>query len=735
MLVRVFRVTDKFSNAALKLSVWLSNGFLDQVVYLRTSIETLIVGLWTSVSGTASTVAKSSQNVYQKAQKAVETTEQKRREVMAQRATSGPIGQVGGAVAPREMVIEDPMVTQNRTLSLFAVVLMVALIGIVLWSTSREGTVSSSPNNRGEGILPQNSPIPTEGHSLPTPRPTPTEPSLTFASWRGTLAFTVRESGQEDIFALQRNDAQPRRLTNDPADDRDPAWSPDGTTLAFVSNRSGSWDLYTLNVETQALTRLTSTTHFVGAPTWSPDGVFIAYEAYDPVAGNIDIYIVAADLSQGPGQLTTNPGPDIEPAWSPSPDGTGGRLIAYTSIRDGQQDIYIYDLDNPSDEGALNLTNTPDEIENYPAWSPDGQQVVYSSRTAGIETVYFRNINNPSVATAVGRGRMPVWNPVDGSSIFYAQQQRQNEWLISGAIPNSFGSSSSTLAINGVLSDLDWTPNEPVFQGVVANYPPIASASNAQPDADGLYNLAALPGVNAGEAYLNQRVAVSFNELRLKTTDAIGIDFLATLDSAFWNLERSPDIGQPRENWHYAGRAFAIPSNAALQDNPPPVVVVREDHEVGVYWRVYVRVAEQAQNGTRGEPLRSIPWDFVSRGSGDADAYELGGQLMETVPSGYYVDLTQLAADYGWFPIPSDRTWRQNFSGILFWEFVRTDGLTWREAMRELYTEDALNRFLNDEPVNLPTLVPEDEEETPTSVPQDEITPTRTPTPIPPDLQ
>lgn len=736
MLVRVFRVTDKFSNAALKLSVWLSNGFLDQVVYLRTSIETLVVGLWTSMSGTASTLSKSSQNVYQRAQKAVEVTEQKRREVMAQRATTGTTNYSGGAVGPAEMVIEDPMITQNRTLSLFSVLLMVALIGIVLWSTNREGPTSTPSIG---GALPQNSPNPTEGGpSLPTPQPTRTDIPPTFASWRGTLAFTVRESGQEDIFALQRNDAQPRRLTNDPADDRDPAWSPDGTTIAFVSNRNGSWDLYTLNVQTQALARITTSTHFVGAPTWSPDGVFIAYEGYDPVSGNIDIYIIAADRSSGPYQITFNEGPDIEPAWSPSnPDGTGGRLIAYTSIRDRQQDIYLINLDNPNDEDAINLTSTTDEIENFPAWSPDGRQVVYSSRIAGVETVFFRNIDDlETPAVAVGNGRMPVWNPVDGSSIFYAQQRRQNEWLISGAIPFSFGSNSSTLSINGVLSDLDWTPNEPVFQGVVANYPPIPPVTNIQPDADGLYNLAALPGVNNGDAYLNPRAAIPFNALRNRATDVIGIDFLSQLGSAFWALDRSPDIGQPRENWHYTGRAFSLPdaNDLITQSDPAPLVAVREDREIGVYWRVYVRVAQEAQNGIRGEPLRSVPWDFASRVSGDADTYEVGGQLMETVPSGYYVDFTQLAADYGWLPIPSDRTWRQNFSGVLFWEFVKTDGLAWRAAMRELYTEDALNRFLNNEPVVIPTTVPDEEDEA-TDIPADEITPTRTPTPIPPDLQ
>ncbi|MBI5931637.1 MAG: PD40 domain-containing protein [Chloroflexi bacterium] len=725
MLVRGFRLTDKLSNAFLKLAVWLVSGFMQQVTDLREAGQTTMVNLYQSVTGATEVVMRGGRKAY-------DATGTRQRGLMVQRATMVAVDRES-----KVTVVEDPLVTQNRTLSVFAVVLMISLIAVVIWSTSRNNDNGNIGNSRVFVPLPQqtgNATVVLLPSATPTLTPVP-QP----LNWRGTLVFSVRENGQDDIFALQRGSSQPLRLTDHLSDDRDPAWSPDGRTVAFVSRRDGPWDLYTLDVITKQVTRLTFTPGFEGSPSFSPDGAFIAYESYQD--NDLNIYIVAVDGSGGcPCRVTNNPGPDYEPDWMPNVDGKGGRWIAYTSWRGGQQDIYAISLDNPSDQAAINVTNTRDIDESYAAWSPDGRAIAYSGVFDGIEGSFYRQIQwaqdfsggTPGPEVSIGRGRMPAWNPIDGSSLFYVAPRRSNYWQILAAQTGSFGGGGDLTLINGEVSDLDWTPYEPQFTGLTATYPPLYTEREER-GSDGLYGLASLPGVTTTDAFLNTRVDDSFNALRVKIYEVAGWDVLAQLDDAFWRNSRRPEPGQDPYNWHYAGRAFSMQRNLISQGNPTPIVVVREDREVGTFWRVYVRVDDKYQNGVLGEPLRSVPWDFDSRTSGDIDAYENGGKLMDAVPTGYYVDFTELAADYGWLPIEAGRTWRRNFADILFWDFVKTDDIVWQTAMGELYTQSEVEQFinfLNGGPSVEPTAIP-----AATEVVADTPEPERSPTPLPPDAQ
>jgi TolB protein len=108
---------------------------------------------------------------------------------------------------------------------------------------------------------------------------------------------------------------------------------------------------------------------------------------------------------------------------------------------------------------------------------------------------------------------------------------------------------------------------------------------------------------------------------------------------------------------------------------------------------VYLRVAPESQNGQLGEPLRRLSWDFLSRSSGDVEAYNQGGRLRAAIPAGYYMDFTQVAADYGWLPFPAGSDWRANTNTINYWMFWKPEGLAWYDAMREIHTEGALVNF------------------------------------------
>jgi TolB protein len=617
----------------------------------------------------------------------------------ARRVTGATVQTAGATMARRAAraeldtkVVVDPLQTQNRMLSVLTVVLLAALIGVVLWATNPG---NQSPQLAATNLLGGNTLLQADDGqpqatqvALATAVPTVTPlPSLLEA--RGSIAYTVRENGQDDIWVMGVGDRVPLRLTNSPEDERDAAWSPDGRRLAYASRQDGNWDIYVYDMQTGETTRMTYDLSFQGAPRWSPDGEWLVYESYQ--GNNLDIYVMRRDGSSEQ-RLTEHPEPDFSPAWSPD-----GRRVAFVSWRDGNQDIYLFSLDDPRDAAVVNLTNTPQRHEDYPAWSPDGSLIAYSAVDGGVEKVFVKSADDPdAVAQVLGRGRAPTWSP-DGSSLIVAVDSIDGTQLV--AIPFA-GTGVATLVVPVPAGTTrpDWTtaalPPALIQSGGVG--PGVIEALYIEQESAGLddppYKLQPLLNVNTQIAALNERVNDSFNALRERVLAEVGRDFLGELEDAFWSIDRLPQPGEARRNWHMTGRAFSINRNA-IAGFPPPIEIVREDGEINTQWRVYVRVADGAQNGQLGEPLRRMPWDFMSRNQGDVEAYNQGGRLRASMPSGYYVDLTALAADYGWEPIPAGTDWRANYNSINFWMFVKPDGLSWYDAMRELYTEPQMGGF------------------------------------------
>ncbi|HEX7049665.1 MAG TPA: LpqB family beta-propeller domain-containing protein [Longimicrobiales bacterium] len=227
------------------------------------------------------------------------------------------------------------------------------------------------------------------------------------------IMFIGNRDGNYEIYVMNVDGSGLENLTNDPATDYYPVWSPDGTKIAFVSDRDGNVEIYVMNADGSGQTNLTKHTGGDGFPVWSPDGSRIAFVSQRD--GNKEIYVMNVDGS-GQTNLTNDPATDAEAAWSP--DGT---KIAFVSDRDGNVEIYVMNADG---SGLTNLTNDPAMNANpafnaAPAWSPDGTKIAFLSDRGtrvpgGSVDIHVMNADGSGVVNITnhsGNGFEPSWRP------------------------------------------------------------------------------------------------------------------------------------------------------------------------------------------------------------------------------------------------------------------------------------------------------------------------------------
>jgi|GEM_PF-1451688 len=238
------------------------------------------------------------------------------------------------------------------------------------------------------------------------------------------IAFASEKSGNDDIFVINADGSGLTRLTDDPADDLDPAWSPDGIRIAFTSQREGTRQLYVMGADGQDVRHvLTDTAMSPQAPSWSPDGEWIAFHTWHD--GDLDIYKVRVNGTDS-ARLTDTPGRDIYPVWSP-----GGEYILFLSERAeddaGYSELYRMDAD-----GSNVIRLTYNEVsEEYATWSPDGQRILFIRDVAGNHDVYLMAADGSEAQwlANVDYDRHPAFAP-DGRRFVFDSSVNRRQLLL-----------------------------------------------------------------------------------------------------------------------------------------------------------------------------------------------------------------------------------------------------------------------------------------------------------------
>ena len=217
---------------------------------------------------------------------------------------------------------------------------------------------------------------------------------ITFAT---DIYSDVPGSGQQvEIFIISADGSGEQNLTEHPALDTHPSWAPDGKLLAFVSSRSENWEIHIMEVATRRVWQLTDTrgrgdlVSFASSPDWSPDGTQIAY-TYSKEGQGRQIYIMDADgknsrplLKRPPRGIFGGTLLRFGPRWSPD-----GKHILYkqSEFAAGQgrvaNSIVIVDME--AWRPKLTVLDTPARwLINGARWADDGNAVLFAAVPRGL---------------------------------------------------------------------------------------------------------------------------------------------------------------------------------------------------------------------------------------------------------------------------------------------------------------------------------------------------------------
>ena len=277
----------------------------------------------------------------------------------------------------------------------------------------------------------------------------------------GKIAFVSFRDEYEgrsnrEIYLISSDGTGPINLTRNSCADDEPDWSPDGTKIAWSSDRDGNFEIYVMDADGSNVTQLTTDSGLTprwssdgqriaytrggsiivmnadgsdrevvleaarspdepcqagGFPGgWSPDSTRILYYAAVPAAGTAAslgvVCAVTVDGSEVTALVSEPPVLNVEPVWSPD-----GKFVAFRSIRDGNNDVYVVNLEDGSEQRLTEFEG----LDIEPEWSPDGEWIAFASNREDVTTdLYIMRADGSDVRRLTedpAKDSYPVWSP------------------------------------------------------------------------------------------------------------------------------------------------------------------------------------------------------------------------------------------------------------------------------------------------------------------------------------
>ena len=245
-----------------------------------------------------------------------------------------------------------------------------------------------------------------------TPRWSPDGARVVFSSNRAHYEGAAPETGTPDmdLWIVNADGSGLARLTADPANETDPAWTPAGDGVVYSSDRDSRGDLYRLVLATGAVTRLTQ--HYVGRaimPAPSPDGARTAFAAQTLRVGafwDFQVHVLPASGAAQPLAATAG---SCWPNWSAD----GQRLAHVRLPKNAPSALELRDGPRLASTKVLTAGNL---WSYYPDWSPDGTRLAFAvspehheGENWDLAVVDVRTGAWTRLTQGAGNDRLPDW--------------------------------------------------------------------------------------------------------------------------------------------------------------------------------------------------------------------------------------------------------------------------------------------------------------------------------------
>jgi Tol biopolymer transport system component len=216
--------------------------------------------------------------------------------------------------------------------------------------------------------------------------------NITHGDWDGepawspdgkNIAFVSRRDGKDQIYLMNPDCSDQKRISDLAGNDTNPTWSPDGGKIAFTSDRAGKRYIYSMGINGKDIKKF-NPNESAGFPSWSPDGSKIAFLGWGP---NDDIFVF--DPAKNSISMIERWFQDpYQPAWSPD-----GHSIACASSLKSGGNLLVFDLMSGKSKLITNNKCQPEHV----SWSSDGKKIFFDSDYEGNNSIYVFDKDKNSV--------------------------------------------------------------------------------------------------------------------------------------------------------------------------------------------------------------------------------------------------------------------------------------------------------------------------------------------------